>query len=424
MSQKIKEWLGKTNQLYFTLYATLSAFVVYFCMYAYRKPFTVAKFEGQVSVALLGLIDYKIILIISQVIGYTLSKFLGVKLVSESNYEERGKKIILMLIIALFALLGFAITPRPYNFIFMFINGLPLGMIWGLVFGFLEGRKTSDFMGAGLSASFIISSGVVKSVGKILLDNGVSEIWMPFLSGLIFFPLLLLSVYLLQQLPAPSKEDEALKTKRLPMNSLERKKFFVSYYLGLAPLIFLYMVLTAFRDFRDNFAREIWDSLGYSAGPEIFSLSEMPIGFVVLIILGALVLFKDPKKTFTFMFSIMITGAGMISLSTFLFQTHVIGPLPWMILIGIGLYFCYVPFGCMLFDNIMALVGTVGTAGFMIYVADAFGYLGSVFLMLYKNFFAAKLPWLTFFISFSYATAFICTVGLIFAYFYFQKKSI
>lgn len=424
MSKKIKEWLAQTNQLYFTLYATLSAFVVYFCMYAYRKPFAVGKFESSVSLAILGSIDYKIVLIIAQVIGYTFSKFLGVKFVSESNYQDRAKKVVLMLIFALLALLAFAVTPAPYNFIFMFLNGLPLGMIWGLVFGFLEGRRTSDFMGAGLSASFIVSSGVVKSVGKILLDKGITEFWMPFLCGLLFFPLLLLSVYLLGLLPPPSKADEELKTKRLPMDFQNRKKFFLSYTLGLAPLIFLYMVLTAFRDFRDNFAREIWDSLGYSASPEIFSLSEMPISFIVLIILGALVFFKDTKKRFNFMFFIMITGAVMISLSTVLFQLHIIAPLPWMILIGIGLYFAYVPFGCMLFDNIMAMVGTIGTAGFMIYVSDAFGYLGSVFLMLYKNFFEAKLPWLTFFIGFTHITGIICTVGLIFSYFYFKKKSI
>ena len=69
----------------------------------------------------------------------------------------------------------------------MLLNGLPLGMIWGLVFSYLEGRRQTELLGAGLSVSFIFSSGVVKSVGKVLMqDFGVTQMWMPFLTGLIF----------------------------------------------------------------------------------------------------------------------------------------------------------------------------------------------------------------------------------------------
>ena len=42
---------------------------------------------------------------------------------------------------SLLSLLGFALAPRPWNAGFMFLNGIPLGMVWGLVFGILEGRK-------------------------------------------------------------------------------------------------------------------------------------------------------------------------------------------------------------------------------------------------------------------------------------------
>ncbi len=42
-----------------TLKAALAAFGVYFCMYGFRKPFTVASFEG---LAYFG-VDYKILII-------------------------------------------------------------------------------------------------------------------------------------------------------------------------------------------------------------------------------------------------------------------------------------------------------------------------------------------------------------------------
>ena len=85
------------------------------------------------------------------------------------------------------ALVLFAITPAPYNIIWMLVNGFPLGMIWGLVFSYLEGRKNTEILGAGLCVSFIVSSGVVKSMGKyVMLSWGVSEFWMPFVTAMIF----------------------------------------------------------------------------------------------------------------------------------------------------------------------------------------------------------------------------------------------
>jgi hypothetical protein len=84
-----------------------------------------------------------------------------------------------------------------------------------------------------------------------------------------------------------------------------------------------------------------------------------------------------------------------------------------MIGVGLGVYIAYVPFNCVLFDRLIAAVGSVATAAFLIYVADAFGYLGSVGLLLYKNFGQAKLSWIEFFVDFSHATALIC--GALFA---------
>ncbi|MFN7110517.1 MAG: DUF5690 family protein [Brevundimonas sp.] len=68
-------------------------------------------------------------------------------------------------------------------------------------------------------------------------------------------------------------------------------------------------------------------------------------------------------------------------------------------------YLAYTPFNAMLFDRMIAYSGTVGTAGFLIYIADASGYLGSVVLLLVRNFAAVDLPWLPFFVTAAYATS-------------------
>jgi len=419
----ITRWLSGAHGLLFSIYAIGAAFSAYFCMYAFRKPFAVATFEGTVHLPWVGDIDYKILLIISQVLGYCLSKFLGIKVVSEMSGERRAIAIVGVITMAWASLLLFALMPRPWNAVALFLNGLPLGMVWGLVFGFLEGRRFTEVLGAGLSASYIVASGAVKTVGRYVMDAGVSETWMPFGVGAIFFIPLCTAVFLLSRMPPPSAQDEALRTKRVPMDGPARARFTWAFFPGLAFLTVLYVLLTAYRDFRDNFAREIWDSLGYAESPTIMTTSEIPIALCVLVVLAVLIVIKDNRRALMVVHAIMLAGTLLIGGSTAAWQAHLIGPATWMILVGLGLYVGYVPYGCVLFDRLIAAVGFAGTAGFMIYVTDAFGYLGSVALLLYKNFGQSQLSWLQFFVDFSWATFAVCGVCFLGSMGYFAWKT-
>jgi MFS family permease len=367
--------------------------------------------------------DYKILLIVSQVFGYTLSKFIGIKIVSEMSSQKRALAIVLMIGLAELALLGFALAPYEWKPLFLFLNGIPLGMIWGLVFGFLEGRKSTELLGAGLSASYIVASGAVRSVGSFVLSLGVSEFWMPFVTGLLFLGPLLFFVYLLNLIPPPTQEDETLRMKRQPMDKAARRAFFFRFAPGLIALTGLYMLLTAYRDFRENFAREIWDATGYAGKPEIFAMTELPIAIAVLIALAFMMKIKSNEKAMTVIHCLMLGGSLMIGLSTLAFQSGLINPVAWMVMIGMGLYLAYVPYGCILFDRLIACMGVVATAGFLIYVTDAFGYLGSVSLMLYRTFGQPDLSWLNFFVAFSYITSAICAACFTFSMFYFRGQT-
>ena len=393
-------------------------------MYAFRKPFAAGSYSEIEAVVFFGLvINYKTLLIISQVIGYCISKFIGIKLISELPAEKRGLAIAVFIGIAWGALLLFALVPAPWNILCMVLNGLPLGMIWGLVFGFLEGRKVSEVLGVGLSASYIMASGVVKGIGKALVNAGVPEFWMPFATGAVFVLPMALFVFLLAALPPPSAADVDSRTRRAPMDSAARKQFFLKYLPGLLPLTVLYILLTAYRDFRDNFAVEIWAQLGFDedASAKMLAGSELPITIGVLLILGFMMFIKDNRKALLWVHLIMLLGTALIGVSTALFQAQIIGPAAWMILIGLGLYAAYVPFGCILFDRMIAMVGAVATAGFLIYVTDSFGYLGSVVLMLYKDLGSPDLSWLDFFITTSYVTSIVCTVLYFVSLFYFYR---
>ncbi|MGN7865699.1 DUF5690 family protein [Chryseobacterium sp. 22458] len=403
-----------------TLKAAFAAFGVYFCMYGFRKPFTVASFEG---LSYFG-VDYKILIIIAQAIGYFISKFIGIKFISELKPKKRVTYLFAFIAIAELSLLGFAAVPAPYNILFMFINGIPLGMIWGIVFSYIEGRKTTEIIGLFLCSSFVVSSGFTKSVGKFLMDTfHISEFWMPFSAGLVFIVPLILFGILLERIPKPTEEDILLKNKRQPLNGTERKALVQQFFIPIVCIIFLYICLTVLRDFRDNFNREIWDGLHFTFDSSVFTLTEIPIAVMVLVILSFMVKVKNNKKAFAFYHYILFAGILTVGLSTYLFQQGLLSPFLWMTVSGFGMYICYIPFNGIYFDRMIAAFEIKGNVGFLIYIVDSFGYLGSVLILLYKNFGSAKTSWLNFYIGLNYiitASVFILSV---IAFLAFRKKS-
>jgi MFS family permease len=388
-------------------------------MYGLRKPFTVGSFEGLTW----GGMDYKALLIISQVIGYALSKFIGIKVISEMGRSSRAISIIILTGIAEVALVLFSIVPEPYNIILLFFNGLPLGMIWGLVFAYLEGRRTTEILGTVLSISFIVSSGFVKSVGKILTSAfQLTDFQMPWVTGLVFFIPLIILVWLLDKSPEPTADDEALRTKRVPMNKIQRKKIFLEFAPGLILLTIAYMMLTIFRDLRDNFAAEIWNAIGVGGNSMIFTWSELPIAFTVFIVMSSLMLIRDNRKALQMNNYIVLSGFILIGMSTLALKTGLINPVTWMILLGLGTYLGYLPFNCFMFDRLIAAFGSAANAGFFIYIADSFGYLGSVGALLFKNFNNKELSWFNFIITSSYGLALTGSLLTILTLWYFRIK--
>lgn len=179
-----------SSKLFFIIWCMLAAFGTYFCMYAFRKPFTSGTYTGLTFFNL----DYKAVLIISQVLGYMISKFIGIKVISELKKSGRKKLIIGLILFAEASLLLFGLVPYPFNFIFLCLNGLPLGMVWGIIFSYLEGRRFTEMLAMGLSISLIVSSGIIKTIYFTIHEwlPWVSEFWMPATVGLFFLPLFLL----------------------------------------------------------------------------------------------------------------------------------------------------------------------------------------------------------------------------------------
>ncbi len=378
------------------LLGAVAAFCVYLSMYAFRRPFSAAAYDDVIGWS--HVLNFKVVLVVAQVAGYALSKLAGIKLISELDGRHRAGAILGLIALSWGALILFAVAPIWLKVGALFLNGLPLGLIWGLVFSYLEGRRTSELLGAILCASFIVSSGIVKSVAMWLMVVGsVTEWWMPAATGLVFAPLLLISTLSLARMPPPTPADIAARTLRVPMFADQRRAFLRRYGPGLGLLVAAYVLLTALRDFRDNFAAELWRDLGYAGVSGVFTASEIPVAIITLGALASLMTIRDNAKALAAMHIMVGGGAALIGIATIGFQTGWLSPIAWMIVSGAGLYLAYTPFNAMLFDRLIAATRQVGTAGFLIYVADAAGYAGSVALVLFRNLFDGHLPWLEFF---------------------------
>lgn len=401
------------------LYAAVVVFLAYTMIFGYRKTFTVATFDG---LTIAGY-SYKTVLVISQMLGYLLAKFYGIKYISELQRTGRGKIILLLTGIAWLSWLLFAIIPAPYNIVFLFVNGFPLGMLWGVVFSYVEGRRSTDFIGAALAVSFIFASGFVKSVVALLMNNfGISEFWMPFYAGLVFCLPLLLFVYLMERIPQPDAEDVAFRSQRVAMTANDRRKFIRDFLGGIIACVMIYCFATIFRDIRDNFSAEMWKEMGFFNQPAIFSKTETPITLIVLVLIGSMVMIKNNFVALKTAHYFILIGFILAGTCTLLFKSGQLSPIAWMTLVGLGLYMVYIPFNAIFFDRLISTFKYASNVGFLIYIADAFGYLGSIGVLLSKEVFKVKLNWVTFFSSSVMLLSVIGVALTAYSLYYFSRK--
>jgi hypothetical protein len=358
-------------------------------MYAFRKPFSAAQFSGTYW----GL-DYKVVLVLAQLTGYTVSKFLGIKFVSEAKPARRAATVLLLISIAEIALVLFAVVPKPWNAACLFVNGLPLGMVWGLIFGFLEGRRVTEFMGIGLSLSLIFSSGWVKAAGLYVMHAwGTSELWMPAVTGAIFLLPLLAALWMLGTLPPPDEVDVAARTMRQPMGRSARRSFLSRYWVGVVLFVAGYMGLMTYRDVRDTFEVDLLRELGVAANSASLAGIETLVGIAVMVTVALLALIRDNRNAFKACCALIGFGGVVVGAATAMRQVGWLGPQTWMIATGFGLYLGFVPYQAILFERLLANLQVVSTAVFLIALCDSYGYLSTIALYFYKVFGAGQVSW-------------------------------
>ena len=384
----------RQSPAFLLLVVSFASFTVYTCMYGFRKPYTAGVYEQW---TFLGL-SYKVCLVIAQVIGYMISKFVGIRIISTMDAKYRIQGIFSCIALAWFSLFLFGIVPAPYNIICMFLNGLPLGMVFGMVFSFLEGRRTTEIMGAVLVSSFIFASGLAKSIGKwLLLNFNIHDFWMPFIAGAFFVIPVLISLWFLHHTPLPDREDIKNRSERKPMTQQDRSAFIMQFGYLLLPIVISYTLFTIVRDFSEDFANELWIETGYKENAGIFFQTSSVVAVFVLIVIGSFFTIKSNRQAFLYTHLLVIAGLIITLAATLLYNGQQLNPLQWMVFSTAGLYLAYLPFNCLYFERMISTYAVKGNVGFVMYIADAFGYLGTVFVLLLKEFIQIQLSWVTFF---------------------------
>ena len=371
----------RMSELLLILWAGGAALLSYSLVYALRKPYTAASFEG---LTLFGT-DYKVAVTTIQILGYVIAKFFGIKLISELKRENRFRFFVTSAIMAEVALIGFGVLSAPYNAAAMFFNGLSLGCMWGVIFSFIEGRKVTDMLASLLGVSMVFSSGIAKSFGLFAMNElNIDQFWMPAVIGGVALPLLVLMGYLLKRLPSPTQEDIELRNERVVLDSEGRKRLFLSFAPILTLLFIGNFMLLVLRDIKEDFLVLILDMSNQSSW--LFAQVDTIVTLAILALFSAFVFFRSNIKTLMCLMGIVILSCITMAYVSFNYKALDLQPVVWLFIESLCLYIAYLTFQTIFFDRFIACFRIKGNVGFFIAIIDFIGYMGTVTLLSTKEF--------------------------------------
>lgn len=196
------------------------------------------------------------------------------------------------------------------------------------------------------------------------------------------------------------------------MNGQDRRNFLARYGGVVLAIVSVYVLTNAIRNLRDDFAPEIWRGLGVTAPPEVFTQTEFLVALGVLASSGVAVVIRDNRRGFAFSLVVCTTGFGLLAAALGAREAGLVDGFTFMVLTGLGLYLPYVAIHTTVFERLLALTREPGTIGFLMYLADAFGYLAYVGLMLGGGILSSRVNPLTLFVTSSWIAIALSLVAL------------
>ena len=359
----------RMSDVLLVLWAGGAALLSYSLVYALRKPYTAASFEG---LTFWGS-DYKVAVTTIQILGYVIAKFFGIKIISELKKENRFRFFVGSAVLAEAALVGFGLLDAPYNVAAMFVNGLSLGCMWGVIFSFIEGR-----------------------------------FWMPALIGGFALPLLVFMGYMLKRLPQPTAEDIALRNERVTLDGKGRRALFRKY----APILSLIFVgnfmLLMLRDIKEDFLVNILDVSNQSSW--MFARIDTIVTLIILGIFTLFIFFRSNINALLWMMTLVVAGCLTMTYVSYHYETLDLKPVVWLFVESLSLYIAYLTSQTVFFDRFIACFRIKGNVGFFIAMIDFIGYMGTVALLSAKELFNIDIEWFALFNHIACAVGAVCTV--------------
>ena len=395
----------QVSDILLILWAGGAALLSYSLVYALRKPYTAAAFEG---LTFFGS-DYKVAVTTIQILGYVIAKFFGIKIISELKRENRFRFFVASAVLAEAALVGFGLLPAPYNVVAMFVNGLSLGCMWGVIFSFIEGRKVTDILASLLGVSMVFSSGVAKSFGLFAMNEmQIDQFWMPAAIGGIALPLLVLMGYLLKCLPHPTDEDIALRNERVTLDGRGRRELFNQYAPILTLLFIGNFMLLMLRDIKEDFLVNIIDMSNQSSW--MFARIDTIVTLIILAVFALFVFSRSNIKALLLLMCLVVAGCVTMTYVSYNYESLDLSPVTWLFVISLSLYIAYLTFQTIFFDRFIACFRIKGNVGFFIAMIDFIGYMGTVTLLSVKELFNIDVEWFALFNHIACVVGAVCTL--------------
>ena len=387
----------RKSELILILWAGSAALLSYSLVYALRKPYTAASFEG---LSLMG-IDYKVAVTTIQILGYVIAKFFGIKIISELKKENRFRFFVGSAVLAEISLLLFGMFEAPFN------------------------AFATDILASLLGVNMVFSSGLSKSVGLFVInDLGIDQFWMPAIIGGVALPLLVFMGYMLKKLPRPTEEDIALRNERVVLDSKGRKSLFLKYAPILTLLFVANFMLLVLRDVKEDFLVYILDMNNQSSW--MFARVDTVVTLIVLGILGLFMFCKSNIRVLLSLIFIVVAACLVMTYVSFNYAVLDLEPVVWLFIESLSLYIAYLTFQTIFFDRFIACFRIKGNVGFFIAMIDFIGYMGTVTLLFTKELFAVDVEWFAMFNHIAGFVGAVCavlfTLAGILIYRFYQKK--
>jgi hypothetical protein len=135
-----------------------------------------------------------------------------------------------------------------------------------------------------------------------------------------------------------------------------------------------------------------------------------------------MILVKDNRKAFYLGLFICLLGFILTLIAVIGLQANFLSGFWFMVLVGLGLYLPYVVVHTTIFERLLAMTREKGNCGYLMYLADAIGYLGYVGVIIFNSFVSKQISILNLFVNMVALISVISCILVVFTWIYFVKK--